>query len=370
MLANCPLAAFPPDTIMLRADAPVSDIILILGGMVELIDSKTGIHNVESAGAMIGELDGMASESARRTCRALSHVTVLRIPRDMYQEFLGRIGLVEPLRQVQAQRQFLQGTWLFGEMVSFPMQVRLARVMQRRLVREGDLIAPQGKAEVVLLAEGLVTVFLGARSIENLKPGGFFGEETLMRGARELPPGWRQRLARSLAPGAKDTHHLWAIPADAMEDLPVVQWKLMETYERRLKNFRAEVRFEWQASYGVGIPDIDEQHRTLFEMIDDLAAMAEGRESGDSVPGAAEKVVSLARSHLAYEEALAARMAEPGYDVIVREHAEFLKKVEGMRKYLETAPVDALHTMVEQLKDWVIDHTLLEHRRFQASFGS
>jgi hemerythrin len=381
MLANCPLATFPPDTIMLRADAPVSDVILLLGGMVELIDSKTGVHNVESSGALIGELDCLASENARRTCRALSHVTALRIPRDMYLEFLGRIGMVEPLRQVQAQRQFLQGTWLFGEMVSFPMQVRLARVMQRRVVREGDLIAPHGRAEIVLLAEGLVTVFLGARSIENLKPGGFFGEETLMRGAREPPPGWRRRLARSHGPGGEETHHLfearalldstlYAIPADAMEDLPVVQWKLMETYERRLKSFRAEVRFEWHASYGVGVPDIDEQHRTLFEMIDDLAAMAEGRESGDSVPGAAEKVVALARSHLAYEEALAARAAEPGYDVIVREHAEQLKKVEGMRKYLETAPVDALHTMVEFLKDWVIDHTLLEHRRFLASFGS
>jgi hemerythrin len=47
----------------------------------------------------------------------------------------------------------------------------------------------------------------------------------------------------------------------------------------------------------------------------------------------------------------------------MREHAEFLRKIEGLSRYLETAPVDALHTTVEFLKDWVIDHTLIEHRR-------
>ncbi len=59
----------------------------------------------------------------------------------------------------------------------------------------------------------------------------------------------------------------------------------METYERRLKSFRAEVRFEWNDSYVVGIPDIDEQHRVLFELIDSLAAVAEGREPAGDVTG-------------------------------------------------------------------------------------
>ena len=45
-----------------------------------------------------------------------------------------------------------------------------------------------------------------------------------------------------------------------------------------------------------------------------------------------------------------------------------MKKIEGLARYLETAPVDALHTTVEFLKDWVIDHTLLDHRRFRRSF--
>ena len=120
----------------------------------------------------------------------------------------------------------------------------------------------------------------------------------MMRGARELPPDWRDRFARPSMRGRGSTgaHHLfearallpstlYAIPAETIEDIPVVQWKLMETYERRLKGFRAEVRFVWDDSYVIGIPEIDEQHRLLFDMIEGLAAVAEGRATGDGIAG-------------------------------------------------------------------------------------
>jgi len=310
----------------------------------------------------------------------LTHLTALRIPCEIYVEFLRRARLVDTLRGVQDHREILQSTWLFGEMVSFPLQLRVARAMERRSVKEDSVLAPRGKAEILLLSEGLVSVFLGARAIENLKPGDFFGEETLMRGARELPAGWQQRFTPPTGPGS-DGHHLfqaralldstlYAVPAEAIEDIPVVQWKLMETYERRLKGFRAEVRFVWQDSYGVGIPAVDDQHRTLFEGIERLAAMAEGKAAAEGMTRAVEHFAGLARSHLQYEETLAARAPVPGYDAALREHGDFLKKVEGQARYLETAPVDALQALVEFLKDWVIDHALLENRRFRAALAS
>jgi hemerythrin len=286
----------------------------------------------------------------------------------------------EPLRQVRDHRRILQGSWLFGEMVSFPLQVRIARAMERRFVKEDDVLAPQGRAEILLLDEGLVSIFLGAGPIENLTPGGFFGEETVMRGAKDLPQDWRALYARPSMRGRASTgeHHLfegrallpstlYAIPAETIEDIPVVQWKLMETYERRLKSRRAEVRFLWNDSYVVGIPEIDEQHRLLFDLIESLASIAEGRSDGDGMNGAMGKLVALVRSHLQYEETLPMHGTVTGYEAVVREHAEFVRKVEGLSKYLEKAPVDALPATVEYLKDWVIDHALVEHRRFRLS---
>jgi hemerythrin len=334
-----------------------------------------------SAGGLIGELEGFSGSRSQQSCRALSNVVLLRIPCGAYAEFLAGAGRADSLRHLLANRQFLNRTWLFGEMVSLPVQTRIAHVMEKRAVKEGDVLVPRRGAELILLAEGLVTVFLGAHSIENLKPGGFFGEETMMRGARELPAGWQQRFSRPPRPGREEDYHLfearalldsvtYAIPAEALEDIPVVQWKLMETYERRLKGFRAELRFEWHDSYAVGIPDIDEQHRVLFELIQGLAAVADGRESAADVTDAVESLVSLAHTHLRYEESLSAGHPAQGYDSVRREHAEFLKKAAGFRKYVEEAPVDALQTIVEFMKDWVVDHALLENRRFRGSLRS
>jgi len=102
-------------------------------------------------------------------------------------------------------------------------------------------------------------------------------------------------------------------------------------------------------------------------MIEGLAAVAEGRSSSDGMTDTMAKLVALARSHVQYEETLAARHPDKGYEAVAREHAEFIKKIEGLARYQETAPVDALHTTVEFLKDWVIDHTLIEHRRHRKS---
>ena len=197
-----------------------------------------------------------------------------------------------------------------------------------------------------------------------------------MRQARELPAGWQLRFRRPPRPGKAQGYHLFegralldsvllAVPAEVIEDIPVVQWKLMETYERRLKAIRAEVRFQWNDAYGVGIPDIDEQHGILFEMIDGLAAAAEGRETASFKTGDVDRLVELARAHLKYEETLVSRRPPPGYAAALKDHAEFSKKVDVLSRYVSEAPADALQAMVEFLKDWMIDHTLLENGRFR-----
>ena len=103
------------------------DVFFLLSGMVELIDSRTGLHNRKSAGSFIGELDCFGNGKARRTCRALSAVSALRIPCEIFMEFLRRTGVRDSLRNAYDNRQILQGSWLFGEMVSFPLQIRIAR---------------------------------------------------------------------------------------------------------------------------------------------------------------------------------------------------------------------------------------------------
>ena len=74
----------------------------------------------------------------------------------------------------------------------------------------------------------------------------------------------------------------FAIPAATLSDIPIVQWNLLEAFERRLRSFRAGFRFEWSESFRVGVKELDEQHRTLFALVNGLseAIGRSGRDQG------------------------------------------------------------------------------------------
>ena len=359
MILNCPQDEFSPDTIILHAGSPVREVHLLLSGKVEQIDSGTSLHNALSAGAMVGELECMAPERARATYRATTNVTTLRIRGSMFREFAGRNGLLTSFHDTADRRRLLASTWLFGEAVPYPTLERLARTMERRFAHEDDVLSPGERPEILILSEGLATVFLGKRPIDNLKPGGFLGEDTVMRGARALPPEMVRRIL-----GSTEERHLFraralldstffAIPAEAVADIPVVQWKLLETYERRLKSYSAEIRFQWDDSYAIGIPEIDEQHRLLFELVGGLEEQASA-DDGEGMEARVERLVTLVREHVDSEERLDG-VESAGL------RGEFLRKIESLRRYLTIAPGEALHTMVENVKDWVVDHVLVRH---------
>lgn len=361
MLSNCPLASFPPDAIILKAEAPVHAVFMLLSGQVEAIDARVGTRTMLSAGALVGELAGFAGEPSRRTFRAVGHVASLRIPCEMYVQFVRRNGLAEAIRQVHDNRQFLHSTWLFGEMISLPVQNRIARQMERRSVKEDQRLLSGGKPEIVLLAEGLVTILAGRRPIENLTPGGFFGEETVLAGGQ--PPAGTFE-ARALLDST-----LFAVPGGALAGVPIVQWKLRETAERRLRGLRTEFRFRWQQVYEMGIADLDKEHEALFALIDRLDGVAAGREPAAEMPSLVDGLLELTRSHLETEETrLAGRRPAPAAEMR-RDHAEFLKKIEAFRKFTESAPATAIGTTIDYLKDWALDHTLIENRRLRDSLA-
>jgi hemerythrin len=374
-LGSGPIASFAPGAVIQAAGSAAEDVHLVVSGEVEVLDPAVGSRNRESAGALIGDLSCISGGTELFTCRALGAVSALRVACDDWRAFLRHAGLFESLRAVHECRQVLRATWLFGENVSLPVQIRIARSMEKRRYPEGTVIAPEGRAEILVLTQGLVSVILGGtRSVENMRPGDFLGEETLMRGARELPRGWRRRFP------AHDRHiftgralldsTLFAIPAEVIEDIPVVQWKLMETFERRLTGIRAELPFTWRDCYALGVPEIDDQNRVLFESIARIEAIANGRAGGDGMSAEVERLAGLARSHLGYMENLAGPRRLPGWDDAVRSHTEFLRRLETQARLLSTAPVDALGAVLEFLQDWVIDHTLVECRRFRRALGA
>lgn len=114
----------------------------------------------------------------------------------------------------------------------------------------------------------------------------------------------------------------------------------------------------WLAAYEVNISEIDEQHRELFRMFNDLLdAMWDGK--GKSV--IEEKLrflVNHAVTHFAVEERYMIRHDFPDYPAHKKAHDDF---AEGVVSFLKTyerdgATTDMLVSEVQDLGTWTRDH--------------
>ncbi len=365
MLANCPHVEINPGSIIHKPGGKAADMFLIVSGVADSIDSRAGLVGRLSSGALVGEMAAPRKKRQGGTVRAASHVTALRIPRAMYEEVIHRNSLDETIKRLAENRQILQDSRLFGEMVSFPVQLSLARMMKHVSAEEGDSIWAGRTQELSLVADGLITLFSGSKPIENLKRGGFFGEESVLRRSSGL---FEARVTYNAS--------LFTLPADALVGIPIVFGKLAETFERRLRSFRTEFAFEWRSAYRVGMPEVDRNHQELFQMIAGLARMSEGslEPGGASPPGEAPVtaeemearagvVIKEIQKHLEQELDLLEKGRSPERECRLKNHKTFLSELEVIHRRMRGSPDEALHDLVVRLKDWIIDHTLLESHR-------
>jgi len=138
ILLNNPVETFNPESILIREGARHEEIYLILTGSVEWVAPDGTATGILSAGAFVGERSGLSGDGARMTYRALSFVTVLKLPASLYLEFVKENDLFDELSTLNDARNFLQETWLFGEAISQPVLHRVAKAMTTLRIRPGE----------------------------------------------------------------------------------------------------------------------------------------------------------------------------------------------------------------------------------------
>ena len=224
MLANCPLVSFNAGSIIMKKGERPRAISLVLQGVGEAIDAQRGIRRTLSGGALVGELSALMGEPAFWTVRASSYITAVQIPEQLYLEFIRQNSLEESTRRLLENRLFLQGTWLFGELLGFPVERALSALMVAQTAAAGTRIPPGSSPGLFLLEKGGVALHREGRHCETISPGGFWGEEEVLYGTRIFE-----------ARAAGDAQ-FFVIPARLIADIPIVQWRLLQINEKRMRS--------------------------------------------------------------------------------------------------------------------------------------
>jgi len=223
-LLNHPIEKFNAGTILFKKGEVCKYVYLLITGSVEFTDTHEGNNYTLSAGSLVGFYAGYLGLEATATYRAASNLSVLALPAVAYHAFVTRNNLYASLRQMEEHILFLENTWLFGEVVSFPILSQVARNMTK-LSAEEFAEGANLDSHLFLLRDGEATIYQEDESQGMVqRKGDFFGgHDILFEG--------HPRLKVSVKPGSL----LYAIPCTALPQIPVVYWKLIETNEKRLR---------------------------------------------------------------------------------------------------------------------------------------
>ena len=358
ILLNNPVETFPPGTILIKERRHTECILLLLTGSVEVLHLEGGRRSVLSAGAMIGELFALFQAPVTETYRAVGFVRALRIPSSLYQDFVRRNDLSAAIARNFENRQFLQRTWLFGEVVSTRTLNKLAKEMTLSRLAEGEDVEI-GPDLVALVVTGQIGRFLGEQRVEILHSGDFFGEEMAIF--------WTPLMFHLRALAATE---VFLVPAALLAAIPSVRWKLFEASGRRTsallegeRTVRAGL-LQWHEEYSVGILRLDNQHRRMFELANAvLEALQAGGPAAVTLPPL-DALSEFAHYHFGAEEALMVRHAYPLAEEHRAHHAELSARLAGLRQGIAAGADMGAIDFLGFLQGWLIGHIIGEDRRY------
>lgn len=361
VLLNGDLITFNPETILLKEGTPNRDIYLVVSGQVEMLTTgERGFRSTLSSGALIGELSGLHDLPSTETYRAVSFVQALRISCDLYMAFVMRHDLFADISRLLENREVLQRTYLFGEVVATGTLNIIADDMVLHTIQDGEKLDVPEHA-VGLVRSGCLHRFRGSREVEVLRSGDHFGEEAAIF---EMP-----RLASFIAEGLTE---VYTISASVLRDIPGVRWKLFETFARRTRDLSTSLDeaegpyLQWQDDYAVNIQRLDNHHRRLLELANKvLDAILQDRERSD-ILRALELLLAHTKSHCTEEEDLLRRYGYPALEHHRSRHEDLFQEADLLKARLQEPELPSPEEALTFMEGWVLDHILTEDRAYTA----
>lgn len=221
-LLRSPVTVHNAGSLLLRRGAESKHVYLVLTGSVELHDPAHPAPVMLPVGALLGVNILFSDDPLTATWRAASTVRLLRMSIESLRDFVLNGGWYGNLRLALDGTAQLRTLPLFAERIDLQTQQRIAAAMQLAQVEAGAVIPPA--ADLLLVRSGTVRLAtIDGRLIEIVGAGGCFAEESCLG---SVAPAWR-----AVAEGAVE---LTCIPAESLRTVPVVLWKLLELYNRRL----------------------------------------------------------------------------------------------------------------------------------------
>jgi len=131
---------------------------------------------------------------------------------------------------------------------------------------------------------------------------------------------------------------------------------------------RSEHYVTWSASYSIGIKYIDDQHKGLLDIVNDLYNHSSGNEMEEMLyfKDVIHQSVQYVKDHFRLEEELLIAARYPGYAEHKKAHDTFTLTVVSSAKDFGSGKRLVLEKFAHFLKDWILSHIAVMDTEYAA----
>jgi hemerythrin len=136
-----------------------------------------------------------------------------------------------------------------------------------------------------------------------------------------------------------------------------------------MKSTNYSSMMEWDDDFSIGIEAIDDQHKTLLQMANDLitSVLYHDKSQGLYLQIIIRKLIVFVRHHLYTEEMLMKTTGYPSFSEHLEKHEEFLNNILNLNK-IKTGAYNEPEKLAGLLHDWTLSHIATMDNQFGKFF--
>jgi len=121
---------------------------------------------------------------------------------------------------------------------------------------------------------------------------------------------------------------------------------------------------KWTEQYSVGIKEIDNQHKSLIIIINELFTLMSEGKAKDNLNNIFDHLTEYTKKHFLIEETMLYKYAYQDLEQHKLEHAKFIEKLNNLKSDFNQGKVTISLEILNFLKDWLLNHIKISDKKY------
>ena len=115
---------------------------------------------------------------------------------------------------------------------------------------------------------------------------------------------------------------------------------------------------EWSDSLSVGFEEIDDDHKNLLKLVNQLDDVVNKGKEGEVIGGILDELLNYTAWHFRHEERLMQTYGDPEFFNHKNEHEKLTQIAAEQKEHFLAGDLDVENTLLPLLKNWLTKHIL------------